>query len=249
MDQSEYSRLALRTEGVVVYNQFIHALGLRANTDSGEFETMDQVPPLLRVLHGVIGKADEIGELCGAVKRATFGGHALDEANVAEERGDDAWYDNLIDDALGFDPAAIRAANIAKLERRYPDLRFDAARSAERDRQGERDAVESAMSPVDFRNREGLTGEYRDGFTHFVDHEKGAQYVRSDVYDAPVHIVDDYGVRAILDVTREVPSEGERVSISYFIVEDGPRNGRSYNVSRRYAYECWVSDGLAVTNC
>lgn len=72
------------------------------------------------MLHGIVGKATEIGELCEALTKA-LRGNPLDAVNIVEEVGDGLWYDALILRAVdsNFDTAMVR--NIAKLRARFPN--------------------------------------------------------------------------------------------------------------------------------
>ena len=44
------------------------------------------------LMNGALGLCGESGEVADLVKKATFQGHELDVAHVAEELGDVAWY-------------------------------------------------------------------------------------------------------------------------------------------------------------
>lgn len=80
------------------------------------------------VLHGIIGKATEAGELLEALQLAFFGEDGFDVVNIGEEIGDGQWYDAIICGALGFSFEEIQTRNIAKLRARFPDkfTEFDA---------------------------------------------------------------------------------------------------------------------------
>lgn len=99
-----------------------------------------------RVLHGVLGLADETGELAKAVKAHLYYDHPLDKTNLAEELGDVLWYINLILDAAGLGMGEVMEANIAKLCARYPDeFASDLASETNRDRKAEREAMKNQL--------------------------------------------------------------------------------------------------------
>lgn len=82
--------------------------------------------PMLRLLHGIIGKMTELGELADNFKRHIFYGTPLlveEKGGLVEELGDDAWYSALIasvTESLNGDTlAVILEKNIAKLAKRY----------------------------------------------------------------------------------------------------------------------------------
>lgn len=112
MDIKEYSRLALRTAS-------------------------EKDP----TLHAIMGLADEAGELIGPMKKHIFYGKDLDKANLLEEAGDLAWFLNLLICSLGSNWDDVLSANIRKLEKRYPNLRFDADHAITRDLDAEKAAM------------------------------------------------------------------------------------------------------------
>lgn len=79
------------------------------------------------VIHAIIGKATEAGEMLEALKLG-MDGQALDRTNLMEELGDGQWYDAILAKALGFTFEEVQQANIDKLRSRYPDkfTEFDA---------------------------------------------------------------------------------------------------------------------------
>ncbi len=115
MDINEYSKLALRTA-------------------NGKDE----------LLHAVMGLADEAGELIGPMKKQIFYGKPIDRQNFLEEAGDMAWFLNLLIHSLGSTWDEVLNMNIAKLEKRYPDLRFNADQAINRDKVAESEAMKSA---------------------------------------------------------------------------------------------------------
>lgn len=72
------------------------------------------------LLHCVIGIAGEAGELVDAVKREWVYGKPLDHTNAIEELGDIEWYMEAMRGLLGVTRDQVIAANVEKLEKRYP---------------------------------------------------------------------------------------------------------------------------------
>ena len=95
-----------------------------------------------QLMHAILGLADESGELIGPLKKHLFYDKSLDYANLQEEAGDLAWFLNLLIHALGTSWDSVLEANIAKLEKRYPDLRFNADHAINRDKVAEKAAME-----------------------------------------------------------------------------------------------------------
>ena len=89
--------------------------------------------PHERVLEAALGLAGEAGEVADLVKKRNFHGHEVTPEKLAEELGDVLWYIAIMADAIGFTLEDVAAANVAKLEARYPDG-FDEARSKFRPR-------------------------------------------------------------------------------------------------------------------
>ena len=82
-----------------------------------------------RILHGILGIADEAGELVKLAKSIIYYNAPEDRVNLKEEMGDVWWYFSLLIDELSkleektpdeiF--AQIMSMNKAKLKRRYPE--------------------------------------------------------------------------------------------------------------------------------
>lgn len=94
-----------------------------------------------RILHAVVGKFTEASELLAAVLKSIDNGQPLDSVNLAEELGDDEWYDAILTDAANIDKAVSRARVINKLAVRYPD-KFTTDNATERNLEAERKALE-----------------------------------------------------------------------------------------------------------
>lgn len=82
--------------------------------------------PLL--LTAMIGLTSEAGEAQEIVKKCLFQGKPFTpdtEQHLKKELGDIIWYWTNACNALGLDPNEVIAANVAKLEARYPGGQFD----------------------------------------------------------------------------------------------------------------------------
>lgn len=107
MDWNTYRRLALRTAG---------------STSA----------PRDRLVMGALGLSGEAGEVTDHVKKIIFQGHEIDRAALMNELGDVMWYVTYLLDTLDLEMDDVLAANIAKLQARYPDG-FDPQRSRSRE--------------------------------------------------------------------------------------------------------------------
>lgn len=67
------------------------------------------------LMNGALGLCGESGEVADIVKKATFQGHQLDTAHIAEELGDVAWYLAISANAIGYDLDTIFDMNVSKL--------------------------------------------------------------------------------------------------------------------------------------
>jgi hypothetical protein len=110
-----------------------------------------------RLEHGILGKADEAGELITLLKAAKFYKRPIDMVNLKEELGDDWWYFTLLIDEIAnieertreqvFDE--ILTMNRMKLEARYKDNQYSDEQANERDLDKERAALEGAVDTSD----------------------------------------------------------------------------------------------------
>jgi len=90
------------------------------------------VPLLITAAMGMCGEAGEFSEI---VKKAVFHSKPFTEetlAHAVKELGDSAWYWINACRALGVDPNEVIAANVTKLEARYPGGKFSAEASDNR---------------------------------------------------------------------------------------------------------------------
>ena len=93
------------------------------------------------IIHAIIGKATEAGELLELLHATVINGETFDVANAGEEIGDGFWYDALLARACGLTFNGIQRTNIAKLRHRFPD-RFTEYDANNRDLFGERRILE-----------------------------------------------------------------------------------------------------------
>lgn len=141
MNPDEYQRLAARTE----CNQ------ARAAERFGDYDGKYPSLPMMatRLNHAVIGMAGEVGELAASVEHVLYYGQDMDLANVAEELGDLLWYLAGALNAVDLTFSQVMKANIAKLQKRYPEKYSDIlALEENRDRGTERRIVEEAVEEL-----------------------------------------------------------------------------------------------------
>jgi NTP pyrophosphatase (non-canonical NTP hydrolase) len=93
------------------------------------------------LLHGILGKITESGELLEALAKVAKG-EKLDDANILEEVGDGFWYDALILRAINSNFGEAQLVNIAKLRKRFPNA-FAEHEANNRDLFAEREILES----------------------------------------------------------------------------------------------------------
>lgn len=107
-------------------------LAMRTNVDMGMQSN---------VVHSALLLSSEAGEIVSEVKRMYAYGKCLDKANIKEELGDIMWGIALMCNTLDIDLEDVMKSNIAKLEARYPDLKYDADKSLNRDVAAEKAAM------------------------------------------------------------------------------------------------------------
>lgn len=83
------------------------------------------------VRHAVFGLASEAGEVAGIFQKM-YQGHEVAADHVKKELGDCLWMIAELCEAFGFRLEDVMAANIKKLQSRYPNG-FDASRSLDRE--------------------------------------------------------------------------------------------------------------------
>ena len=97
------------------------------------------------IIHAIIGKATEAGELLERLHKTAVHGEPFDVANAGEEVGDGFWYDALLACACGLTFDGIQRTNIAKLRHRFPE-RFTEYDANNRDLFGERRILEEGSN-------------------------------------------------------------------------------------------------------
>lgn len=124
------------------------------------------------LIHGVIGKATESGELLEALREAINEGKPLDYVNVNEEIGDGFWYDAILLNITGGTFEGVQDTIIAKLRARFPEAYAD-ANANERDLETERAILEGgAVETVTLSTGDEATvlvPEARGEKTQFAD--------------------------------------------------------------------------------
>lgn len=103
------------------------------------------------IIHAIIGKATEAGELLEALHATAVSGAPFDVANAGEEIGDGFWYDALLARACGLTFDGIQRTNIAKLRHRFPD-RFTEYDANNRDLFGERRILEEGEKEPNYES-------------------------------------------------------------------------------------------------
>ena len=88
---------------------------------------------LLNVIYAALGMCGEAGEASELIKKYAFHGHTIDTDHLARELGDVLWYVSYIAHLFGYPLGKIMAMNQEKLAKRYPDGKFDADRSRNRE--------------------------------------------------------------------------------------------------------------------
>ena len=83
------------------------------------------------LINAVMGLCGESGEAIDIVKKWLAQGHELDREKLKKELGDICWYLAETATALDCDLEDIMAANIEKLQKRYPEG-FDTEKSVNR---------------------------------------------------------------------------------------------------------------------
>ena len=101
---------------------------------------------IARLLHAILGKMSETGELADMLKKHIIYGKAFDSINTMEEVGDDSWYSSLALAAIKVSVEQSMQANIAKLKTRYGD-KFTAHAALNRDLDAERATLEGVEFP------------------------------------------------------------------------------------------------------
>ena len=88
---------------------------------------------LLHVIYAAMGMCGEAGEASELVKKYAYHGYTIDTEHLARELGDVLWYVSYMAYLFGYPLGKIMAMNQEKLAKRYPDGKFDAERSRNRE--------------------------------------------------------------------------------------------------------------------
>lgn len=67
-----------------------------------------------------LGLTGEAGEVVDIIKKEKWHGRPMDKVEMLKELGDVAWYLSALAQAYGFSLEEVLAANVDKLEARYP---------------------------------------------------------------------------------------------------------------------------------
>lgn len=88
---------------------------------------------LQNVIYAALGMCGEAGEASELIKKYAYHGHTIDTEHLARELGDVLWYVSYMAHLFGYSLSEIMAMNQEKLAKRYPDGKFDAERSRNRE--------------------------------------------------------------------------------------------------------------------
>jgi NTP pyrophosphatase (non-canonical NTP hydrolase) len=80
-----------------------------------------------RLVDAAAGLAEEAGEVLGLVRKHAYMRHGLDRERVVRELGDALWCLATLASCVGVTLSDVAAANVEKLQRRYPDGYSDEA--------------------------------------------------------------------------------------------------------------------------
>lgn len=93
------------------------------------------------LMHMAAGISGEAGEVLDVVKKTFAYGKPLDKAHLVEEIGDICFYISGLIGMIDSSWNEVMAMNIAKLEARYPDAKFNADHAINRDKEAEQAAM------------------------------------------------------------------------------------------------------------
>lgn len=100
------------------------------------------------IIHGIIGKATEAGELLELLREWLKSDGELDVVNLREEVGDGFWYDAILAKACGFTFDEAQQVNIEKLRARFPNA-FETFDANNRDLKKERKILSKGLDKQD----------------------------------------------------------------------------------------------------
>jgi NTP pyrophosphatase (non-canonical NTP hydrolase) len=113
-------------------DQYPDFVAVRSKGGEAIAESLD--PGKCDLMHMAIGIAGESGEFLDCVKKHIIYGQPLNRENALEELGDIEFYLQGARNALGLSREEVLAANIAKLEKRYPVEYSDSSAKARADK-------------------------------------------------------------------------------------------------------------------
>jgi hypothetical protein len=121
----------------ILENHFKNAL------DNADFD-------FVNLLHGIVGKATEIGELVDAFAQPLSEGKTFDLINIGEEIGDDQWYSARVLETIRKTFDEVQMANLRKLQDkasgRYKQGSFNSDEAIIRDVKTERTNLEANLT-------------------------------------------------------------------------------------------------------
>lgn len=121
---THFNELMLERVSILNFNEYQE---LAARTDNTTGKTVDSI--LTSAVMGMVGEAAEAME---HVKKYIEQDHKLDRDKLIEEAGDTLWYIAKLARVCGISLEELAKRNIEKLERRYPNLKFEKERSVNR---------------------------------------------------------------------------------------------------------------------
>ena len=107
--------------------------------------TANDLGPTGDLIHAALLITSEAGEIADVIKKHYAYGRPLDTIHLIEEVGDCVWGINLLLKTIGVEWSEVLDVNIAKLEARYPDLRFNDQHSVNRDKVREEAAIRGVL--------------------------------------------------------------------------------------------------------
>lgn len=137
-----------RIKKALFYGKGEHSLTLGSKATCSEIDLIGLHPNPhkgIDIIHGIIGKATEAGELLEALFESTIGHQALDKYNIREEVGDGFWYDAILLSAIDSNFGEAQAINISKLRSRYPN-KFTEYDAVNRNLKDEREILETVLT-------------------------------------------------------------------------------------------------------
>lgn len=110
-------------------------------------------PVQYRMLHASLGMVTEAVEFLETVVANLKDGTPFDPINIMEEVGDENWYQAIPMNIFSLTVEQIFAANIAKLQKRYPE-KFDLDKAVNRDLEAERKTLSDGYATRNAADKE-----------------------------------------------------------------------------------------------